>query len=94
VEGGEEKLVLEQLAAGYWGYWGVPKNGIYFFDTRTKAIELFNFRTRQVSKVATPQKPAVRWALGFALSPDGRWFLLAQSDQRDAITMLLENFRL
>jgi Tol biopolymer transport system component len=94
VDGGEERPVLEQPSAGYWGYWGLLKNGIYFFDPGTKAIELFNFRTRQVTKVATPQKPPVQWAPGLAISPDGRWLLFAQSDQWNAVIMLVENFRL
>jgi len=94
VEGGEERPVLPQLSAGYWGYWGVLKDGIYFFDTRTRAIELFSFNTRQVTRVATPQKPAVRWSPGLTISPDGRWFLFAQSDQRGATIMLVENFHL
>jgi Tol biopolymer transport system component len=94
VEGGEERPVLPQLSAGYWGYWGVLRNGIYFFDTGTRAIELFSFRTHQMTRIGTPQKPAVQWAPGLTISPDGQWLLFAQSDQRDATIMLVENFRL
>ena len=29
---GTEEVVLEQLKPGYWGYWAVVENGIYFAD--------------------------------------------------------------
>jgi Tol biopolymer transport system component len=93
VEGGEERLVLDQPSAGYWGYWSLVDDGIYFYDTKTKAIEFFDFRKRQVTKIATPQRLPFQWAPGLAVAPDGRWLLFAQSDQRCAVIMLVENFR-
>jgi hypothetical protein len=32
VEGGEETLVLDQPRAGYWGYWAMVEEGIYFVN--------------------------------------------------------------
>ena len=58
VEGGEETVVLEQLGAGLWGYWGLTQDGIYFYNARTRAIEFFSFATRKVTKVATPERDA------------------------------------
>jgi hypothetical protein len=94
VQGGEERPILPQLSAGYWGYWGVLRDRIYFFDTRTHSIELFSLTTRQVTRVATPQKPALQWQSGLTISPDGQWLLFAELDQRDATIMLVENFHL
>ena len=94
VGGGEEASVLDQPSPGYWGYWALAANGIYFYDTKTQAIDFFDFRTRQVTKIATPPKPPVQWASGFAVSHDGRWLLFTQMDESTAVIMLVENFRL
>jgi hypothetical protein len=93
VEGGEETLVLEQLAAGLWGYWGLTQDGIYYYNTRTRAIEFFSFATRKVTKVATPERDPVFYGPGFSVSPDGRWILYAQVDIEASHIMLVENFR-
>jgi eukaryotic-like serine/threonine-protein kinase len=93
VEGGEETLVLEQLAAGLWGYWGLTQDGIYFYDAGTRAIEFFSFATRKVTKVATPERGPMLYGPGFSVSPDGRWILYAQADVAASHIMLVENFR-
>jgi Tol biopolymer transport system component/predicted Ser/Thr protein kinase len=93
VEGGEETLVLEQLAVGLWGYWGLTAEGIYFYDASTKAIEFFSFATHKVTQIAKPEKEPVRFNVGLAVSPDGRWILYAQMDQSSSNIMLVENFR-
>jgi len=31
--------------------------------------------------------------LGFTVSPDGRWALMVQEEQRESDIMLMENFR-
>jgi Tol biopolymer transport system component/predicted Ser/Thr protein kinase len=93
VEGGEEISVLEQLGAGYWGYWGLTAEGIYFYNASTKAIEFFGFATSKVTQVVKPEKEPLRWNPGFAVSPDGRWILYAQADQAGSDIMLVENFR-
>jgi hypothetical protein len=93
VAGGEETLVLEQLAVGLWGYWGLTAEGIYFYDASTKAIEFFSFATHKVTQIAKPGKDPVRFNAGLAVSPDGRWILYAQVDQSNSNIMLVENFR-
>jgi len=93
VAGGEEKPVLEQLAAGLWGYWALTAEGIYFYDAPTKAIEFFSFKTRKVAQVAKPEKPPVFYDPGLAVFPDGRSILFAQIDQSESHIMLVENFR-
>ena len=93
VEGGEETLVLEQLAAMLWGYWGLTQDGIYFYNARTHAIEFFSFATRKVTKVVTPERDPIFPIPGFSVSPDGRWILYAQMDIVASDIMLVENFR-
>ncbi|MGA2631656.1 MAG: hypothetical protein ABSG54_15765, partial [Terriglobia bacterium] len=93
VEGGEETLVLEQLGAGLWGYWGLTQDGIYFYNDRTHAIEFFSFATRKVTKVVTPEREPDWLNSGLSVSPDGRWILYAQYDVAASHIMLVENFR-
>jgi Tol biopolymer transport system component len=91
VEGGEERLVLEQLDVADWGNWGVAKEGIYYYNRRTKAIELFGFATHHVTEVPKP-KAGPGTQLSFALSPDGRSILWCEGRSTSNI-MLVENFR-
>jgi Tol biopolymer transport system component len=93
VEGGEETLVLEQLGATLWGYWGLTQDGIYFYNARTRAIEFLSFATHKVTQIVKPEKPPGDARMGFAVSPDGRWILYAQVDQDVSDIMLVENFR-
>jgi len=93
VEGGEETLVLEQLAAQLWGYWGLTQDGIYYYNAKTRAIEFFSFAAHKVTKVATPERDPISGEPGFSVSPDGRWILYAQSDTNASHIMLVDNFR-
>ena len=98
VEGGEETLVLDTHKAGYWSAWTVVEQGIYFLTAEKMdrpAIEFFSFTTGRVIEVAALAKP-FRVATnpeGLSVSPDGRWILYTQEDQRDVDLMLVENFR-
>jgi Tol biopolymer transport system component len=96
VEGGEETQVLDQPKAGYWGYWALVDDGIYFVNVAVKSrptIEFFSFATGRVSRIAAMEKEAARFCAGFAISPDGRWLLYAQVDLSGSDIMLVENFR-
>ncbi|HXJ17127.1 MAG TPA: protein kinase, partial [Candidatus Polarisedimenticolia bacterium] len=90
VAGGEETPVLEKLGA--WGYWGLTREGIYFYDAGTKAIEFYSFATRKVARVVTPERgPALAFP-GLGVSPDGRWILYTQVDNSSSNIMVVENF--
>jgi eukaryotic-like serine/threonine-protein kinase len=95
-EGGEETLVLDLHKAGFWRYWAMADQGIYFATAESPlrpVIEFLSFATGQVTEIATLEKPIVQWFPGFAVSPDGRWILFAQLDQSGSDIILLENFR-
>jgi Tol biopolymer transport system component/serine/threonine protein kinase len=95
-EGGEETLVLDFHKAGFWRYWAMTDQGIYFATSETPSrpvIEFFSFATGQVTQIATLEKPIVQWFPGLAVSPDGRWILCAQLDQSGSDIILVENFR-
>ena len=91
--GGEEVLIFEHASHGQWA---LLKEGIYFINPEASprpAIEFFNFATRQVKRVAEIEKEVQMWSQGFAASPDGRWILYRQIDEREGDIMLVENFR-
>ncbi len=99
-DGGEETPIHDSLRPHYWGNWAATDTGIYFFDERAmpdpgtqssvkSAVKFFNFATQESTQLATLQK--VGWDL--AVSPDSRWLLYGQFDQRGSDIMLIENFR-
>ena len=93
VEGGEETRVLAQAAAGYWGFWGLSADGLFYYNAASKAIEFFSFATHKVTQIAKPEKPLTIMDEGLAVSPDGRSILLAEVEQSTSKIMLVENFR-
>jgi Tol biopolymer transport system component/tRNA A-37 threonylcarbamoyl transferase component Bud32 len=96
VAGGEERQVPELLDAGYWRYWAVLDDGIYFVApvaTARPAIKFFNFATRRVMQLGVLDGDPLQGPSGFTVSPDGRWVLYAQADQSISDIMLVENFR-
>jgi Tol biopolymer transport system component/DNA-binding winged helix-turn-helix (wHTH) protein len=96
VEGGAETLVLDHHRAGYWRHWAVTAQGIYFATAELPArplIEFFSFATGKVTLVATIEKQIQAGYWGLAVSPDNRWVLYTQLDQRGSDIMLMENFR-
>ena len=90
--GGEETPVLDHPAGGFYGYWDLVEEGIYYYNKDTKDIEFFDFATKHVKRVATPLKPPIMNNPGFAVSPDQRWILFAQYDRFNVDIMLVENF--
>ncbi len=96
VEGGEEQFVLDQHRGGYWRYWAVTSQGIYFATAEVSSrpvVEFFSFATGEISQVATLEKPIVDNIWGFSVSPDERWMLFTQQDQGGSDIMLMEDFR-
>ena len=95
-EGGEEALFFDQHRAGIWRSWAVTEHGIYFVTGEAPAltvIEYYSFATGEVRNVVMPEREILTGTLGLSVSPDGKWLLYAQSDQRGMDIMLVENFR-
>jgi Tol biopolymer transport system component/DNA-binding winged helix-turn-helix (wHTH) protein len=96
VNGGEEVQVLDFPKAGFWGYWALVETGIYFVNSvsvRHAALQFLSFARRGVVPVATLDGNPVPYEPGIAVSPDGRWILYTQEDNRSSDIMLVENFR-
>jgi len=99
VAGGEETPVLKTLRAGYWAYWVVVEDGIYYLDreepspgaTPRYSLWFLNLNTGKQSFVEPLDKRP--YSSGLALSPDRRWVLYTQIDKSDTDIMLIENFR-
>ncbi len=93
-EGGPEAPFLDSFPAGYWGYWAMLNQGIYFASpTPRPGIQFFSFATRRVTAIAVLEKPPIFGMPGLAVSPDGRWILHTQLDQSVNDILLVENFR-
>ena len=95
VTGGEEKQVSDQVVTGFWRYWGVRDDGIYFVPSPASGrpvIMFFSFDTRRVSRLGTIERNLLQWP-GLTISPDGRWILSAEANQSISDIMLFENFR-
>jgi Tol biopolymer transport system component len=94
--GGEETRVFDLHKAGYWRYWTLHDEGIYFATAANPArplVEFFNLATGKAREIATLEKPIMTGTAGLAVSPDGRWLLYTQIDLNGRDLMLVENFR-
>jgi Tol biopolymer transport system component len=92
--GGEEVEVISSLEAGYWGYWTVVDNGIYYLDMTTKpAIFFFDLASHHTTRMFDLENRPARHLPGLAVSPDKNAILYTQLDALNSDIMLVENFR-
>jgi hypothetical protein len=93
---GPETSVLEDLKPGYWGYWAVVHEGIYFVgkpaDSPNDMVQFYEFRSGRAFAIATVRNQVVLRDSAFAVSPDGKKILFAQIDQRGSDIMMVDNF--
>ena len=94
IDRGEEVEVIGSLEAGYWGYWVVVENGIYYLDTTTKAgIAFFDITTHRITRMFDLTNRPARQNPGLAVSPDKRTILYTQLDATYSDIFLVENFQ-
>ena len=94
LDGGEEVELISSLEAGYWGYWAVVKNGIYYLDMTTKpGIAFFDITTHRITRMFDLESRPAREDPGLAISPDERTILYTQLDASNSDIILVENFR-
>jgi Tol biopolymer transport system component len=92
--GGEEVELISSLEAGYWGYWAVVENGIYYLDTTAKpGIVFFDIATHRITRVFDLENRPARQNPGLAVSPDRKTILYTQLDASSSDVILAENFR-
>ncbi len=96
VAGGEERQVPGLLSAGYWRYWAVLDDGIYFVSPAASArpaLKFFSFATHRVTQLGVLERDPLQGPPGLTVSTNGRWILYAQADHSISDIMLVENFR-
>jgi hypothetical protein len=92
--GGEETLLTNSLEAGYWGYWAVVDDGIYYLDTTGRpGITFFDLTTHRTTRVFDLENRPAGQAPGLAVSSDKRTILYTQLDALNSDIILVENFR-
>jgi tricorn protease-like protein len=92
--GGEEIELISSLEAGYWGYWAVVENGIYYLDTTAKpGIAFFNLTSHRTTRVFDLENRPAREAPGLAVSSDKGTILYTQLDTSNSDIILVQNFR-
>jgi Tol biopolymer transport system component/DNA-binding winged helix-turn-helix (wHTH) protein len=92
--GGEEVEVISSLGAGYWGYWTVVDNGIYYLDPTTKfGINFFDVATHRTTRLFDLGKRPARQVPGLAVSPDKKTILYTQLDALSNDIILVDDFR-
>jgi Tol biopolymer transport system component len=97
VQGGEEALVLEDLAHG-WGCWAVTDKGVYFTDLGGDSqggwpVKLLEVETGRVAEVLRLEKEPQRGTTCLTVSLDDRWLVYTQDDEGQDDIILVENFR-
>ncbi len=98
LSGGKEEPLLPEFRAGFWSYWVVVSQGLYYLDRQEvegvgvkyylRSLEFRSSRDREV--LMFDRRP---FNAGLAISPDGGSVLYNQVDQSDSDIMMVENFR-
>jgi eukaryotic-like serine/threonine-protein kinase len=94
---GAEEAFLEQLKPGYWGYWAVSEDGVYFADEpgagSTRGLYFCDFATRHIRQVSKIEKTLAVTDSGLALSPDRQRLLYTQVDQSGSDILIMDHYR-
>ena len=92
--GGEETELISALKPGFWGYWAVVEDGIYYLDMAPKpGINYFDITTLRSTRVFDLENRPAWGAPGLAISPDKKTILYTQLDALNSDIILVENFR-
>jgi Tol biopolymer transport system component len=94
LSGGSEEQVLDSPPPGFWGYWAVGANGIYYIDEAAPRarIRFHDFRTHRDSVVKVMSNAAWIGSAGMSLNHDGSAMVFVQLDQFTSDLMLVEDF--
>lgn len=93
--GGTEERVLDQPMSGYWGYWSVAANGIYYLDGKNTSAPSINFyegpakRTRRI--LTLDHIPPVY--NGLSVAPQGKSLVYTDFTDSGTHITLVEEFK-
>jgi dipeptidyl aminopeptidase/acylaminoacyl peptidase len=92
--GAPELQVLKDYPAGYWGYWCVQDDGIYFVRPSTPdgaVLQFLNLRTRHVRKVMEFERRPLFSDSGLSVARGGI-VLYTQADTSGSEIIMVEGF--
>lgn len=90
ISGGDETMVLPQPAAGYWGYWQVTAQGIFYLDVShiPVTIRLFDPSSGQTRTFATLRQVPPQYQ-GISVAKSGKLLLMTgESNAERHITLV------
>jgi Tol biopolymer transport system component/DNA-binding winged helix-turn-helix (wHTH) protein len=90
-DGNEESVVSGLEDAGYWRYWTVRDEGIYYLAYAANPpyqIKFYEFKTAKIKDIFNTEKSPIRLFSGFAVSPKDKKVLFAQQDINQSSIML------
>ncbi len=91
--GGAETPVAELAEAGYWRYWTVTPDGIYFVAHSSNSpykIMFFGFADKKLKEISVTDQPPIWIYAGLAAAPDGKTILYTQRDQNTSNIMFAD----
>ncbi|MDX2153841.1 MAG: protein kinase [Bryobacteraceae bacterium] len=98
VKGGPEEPVIANFRPGFWSYWTLFGDGLYYLDRQEVEgvgiryhLRLLDLKTKKDSQILTFNRRPFN--AGLSISPDGKWALYNQVDQSDSDIMLVDGFR-
>ena len=94
--GGNEVRIIDEPLSGYWGYFAVGRDGLYYAGdngNHRPALKFYDFTSRKITLVGIMDKDPYEGAPALSISPDGRFILVVQLDEARDSLMLAENFR-
>ena len=92
--GGEETEVVPSLEAGFWGYWALADDGIYYVDTTEQpGMVFYSFKSRHATRLFDLESRPARYSTGLGVSPDGKTILYTQLDAFSRDIVMVENYR-
>ncbi|MBV8808494.1 MAG: PD40 domain-containing protein [Acidobacteriaceae bacterium] len=95
VKTGELRRVTSGLRAGYWGYWTLDRNSIYFLEPEASgrsALERYSLASGNIGLLAMISTQPPFGDSGLSVTRDGREFLFNQVDHSSSDILLAKNF--
>jgi sugar lactone lactonase YvrE len=85
-DGKPDELVTALRTAHESRYWTLTRSGLYFLDGTEPpwTIRFLSFSTRATTPVIRMARPPAFGSFGLSVSPDGKWLLYTQVDQRSS----------
>lgn len=90
---GPEARVLDQPAVGFWGYWSLTGNELFYLDSSAKSPEIrsLDMVKNQGRRIYTLERVPPPFS-GLSVSPDGNWLLHTDLAEVGSHITLVENF--